>query len=149
MRAILQRAQHGAVLIDGRPVGQIEQGLVILVGVTHTDGSAEAVRLAEKVANLRIFEDANGKMNLSLLDTGEGALVISQFTLYANARRGRRPDFMAAAPPAIAEPLVERFVDALRAAGVGQVETGVFGAHMLVQIANDGPVTIILDTAEL
>lgn len=149
MRAILQRARQGAVLIDGRPVGQIEQGLVILLGVTHTDGPAEADRLAEKVANLRIFEDPEGKMNLSLLDKGGAALVVSQFTLYANAKRGRRPDFMGAAPPAIAEPLVSRFVDALRAKGVAQVETGVFGAHMLVQIANDGPVTIILDTAEL
>lgn len=149
MRAVVQRALRGSVRVQGKPVGEVGQGLVILVGVTHGDGPAEAGRLAEKVAHLRIFEDAQGKMNLSLLDVGGGALVVSQFTLYASTRRGRRPDFMAAAPPAIAESLVSRFCDALGAAGVRQVASGVFGAHMLVEIANDGPVTIILDTAEL
>jgi len=149
MRVLLQRVQRGSVQVAGRVVGAVERGYVLLVGVTHGDGEAEADRLADKVAHLRVFEDEAGKMNLSLLDVGGGALVVSQFTLYANARRGRRPDFIAAAPPAIAEPLVAHFADALRAQGVRPVEEGVFGAHMQVEILNDGPVTILLDTAEL
>jgi len=149
MRVLVQRVQRGSVQVEGRIVGRVGKGYVLLVGVTHGDGEAEADRLADKVAHLRVFEDEAGKMNLSLLDVGGGALVISQFTLYANARRGRRPDFIAAAPPAVAEPLVARFADALRALGVRPVEEGVFGAHMLVEILNDGPVTILLDTAEL
>ncbi len=149
MRAVLQRVARGSVAVAGRTVGEIARGLVVLVGVTHGDSEAEAVRLAEKVAYLRIFEDAAGKMNLSLRDVGGGALVVSQFTLYANARRGRRPDLTAAAPPAIAEPLVAHFARTLQAQGVAPVAHGVFGAHMLVEIANDGPVTIILDTADL
>jgi len=149
MRVLLQRVQRGSVQVAGRVVGAVERGYVLLVGVTHGDGEAEADRLADKVAHLRVFEDEAGKMNLSLLDVSGGALVVSQFTLYANARRGRRPDFIAAAPPAIAEPLVAHFADALRAQGVRPVEEGVFGAHMQVEILNDGPVTILLDTAEL
>lgn len=149
MRAIVQRVTRGSVQVEGRLVGEVAQGLVLLVGVTHGDDIAAATRLAEKVAHLRIFEDTAGKMNLSLLDVGGGALVISQFTLYANARRGRRPDFIAAAPPDVAAPLVAHFADTLRGLGVQPVEEGVFGAHMLVEIWNDGPVTIILDTAEL
>ncbi|HOG48703.1 MAG TPA: D-aminoacyl-tRNA deacylase [Anaerolineae bacterium] len=149
MRAIVQRVLRGSVRVEERVVGAVERGLVLLVGVTHGDGEAEALRLAGKVAHLRIFEDEAGKMNLSLLDVAGGALVISQFTLYANARRGRRPDFVAAAPPELAEPLVARFAEALRAQGVAHVQGGVFGAHMLVEIWNDGPVTIILDSAEL
>jgi D-tyrosyl-tRNA(Tyr) deacylase len=149
MRVLLQRVQRGLVQVEGRVTGSVERGYVLLVGVTHGDGEAEAHRLAEKVAHLRVFEDEAGKMNLSLLDVGGGALVVSQFTLYANARRGRRPDFIAAAPPAVAEPLVAHFADALRDLGVRPVEEGVFGAHMLVEILNDGPVTILLDTAEL
>ncbi len=149
MRAVVQRVQRGSVRVGDRITGQIERGLVVLVGVTHGDGEAEATRLANKVAHLRIFEDAEGKMNLSILDIAGGILAVSQFTLYANARRGRRPDFIAAAPPAVAEPLVARFVQALQAQGVATVAQGVFGAHMLVEILNDGPVTIILDTAEL
>ena len=149
MRAVVQRVLRGSVSVAGRRVGEIGRGLVVLVGVTHDDTDAEAVRLAEKIAHLRIFEDAAGKMNLSLLDVGGAVLAVSQFTLYANARRGRRPDFLAAAPPAVAEPLVARFVQALQAEGIGQVVTGVFGAHMLVEIWNDGPVTILLDTAEI
>ncbi len=149
MRAVVQRVQHGSVRVEDRVVGEVGQGLVVLVGVTHADGEDEAIRLADKVAHLRIFEDAQGKMNLSVLDIGGGILVVSQFTLYANTRRGRRPDFIAAAPPAVAGPLVARFVQALRAQGVSAMAQGVFGAHMLVDILNDGPVTIILDTAEL
>jgi len=149
MRVVVQRVVRGSVEVEGGLVSQIERGLVVLVGVTHTDGVAEAGRLAEKVAHLRIFEDPAGKMNLSVLDVGGAILVVPQFTLYASARRGRRPDLIAAAPPAVAEPLVDRFAQALCAQGVGRVCSGVFGAHMLVRIWNDGPVTIVLDTAEL
>ncbi|GAB4450684.1 MAG: D-aminoacyl-tRNA deacylase [Anaerolineae bacterium] len=149
MRAILQRVTHGQVTVANKVVGQTGPGYVILLGVTHTDTAAEARKLAEKTANLRVFEDAQGKMNLSALDVGAEMLVISQFTLYADARKGRRPSFTDAAAPAIAEPLVMQFVEFLRETGVKRVETGVFGAEMLVALENDGPVTIILDTATL
>lgn len=145
MRAVLQRVRQAAVLVDGQTIGAIDAGLVILVAVTHSDSEADARWLAQKIATLRIFEDARGKFNLSALDVGARALVVSQFTLYADARRGRRPDFIAAARPEIAEPLIERFCALLREQGLG-VETGKFQAHMLVQIYNDGPVTIILDS---
>jgi D-tyrosyl-tRNA(Tyr) deacylase len=130
-------------------VGQTGPGFVILLGVTHADTTAEAKKLAEKTANLRVFEDAQGKMNLSALDVGGEMLVISQFTLYADAKKGRRPSFTNAAAPDIAEPLVMQFVEFLRELGVESVETGVFGAEMRVALDNDGPVTIILDTAAL
>ena len=149
MRAILQRVRRGAVTVDDQVVGSIGTGLVILVGSTHGDGAAQAEVLARKVANLRIFEDEAGKMNLSALDIGGEALVISQFTLYADCRRGRRPSFTEAAQPEIAEPLIDHFMQALRAEGISHVGNGVFGRHMLVEIVNDGPVTITLDTAEL
>jgi len=149
MRAIVQRVRRGAVLVDGEIVGSVDTGLVVLIGVTHQDTEAEAQKLAHKIANLRIFEDNAGKMNLSALDVGAGVLVVSQFTLYADCRRGRRPSFTNAAPPEIAEPLIEHFVEKLREAGISRVETGVFRAYMLVEIHNDGPVTIILDTDEL
>jgi D-tyrosyl-tRNA(Tyr) deacylase len=129
-------------------VGTIGAGYVILVGVTHQDGPAEVKKLAEKVVHLRVFEDDHGKMNLSALDIGAAMLVISQFTLFADTKKGRRPSFTGAAPPDLAEPLVTQFVEQLRSLGVKQVETGVFGAMMLVHIENDGPVTIILDTDE-
>jgi len=145
VRSVVQRVSHGSVSIEGQVVGQIGRGLVVLLGVGHGDGEAEARLLAEKIANLRIFEDAAGKMNLSLLDIGGEALVVSQFTLYADTRRGRRPGFTDAALPDVAEPLVQRFADHLRAAGI-PVATGRFGAMMLVEIHNDGPVTILLDT---
>jgi D-aminoacyl-tRNA deacylase len=135
--------------VAGQTVGEIGPGLVILLGVGHGDGRSEADRLADKIANLRIFADAEGKTNLSALDVGGEALVISQFTLYADCRKGRRPSFVQAAPPDIAEPLVDYFGDRLKQNGVGRVETGVFGALMLVEIHNDGPFTIILDTDEL
>ncbi len=149
MRAVVQRVRRGAVLVDGEIVGSVDTGLVVLIGVTHQDTEAEAQKLAHKIANLRIFEDNAGKMNLSALDVGAGVLVVSQFTLYADCRRGRRPSFTNAAPPEIAEPLIEHFVEKLREAGISRVETGVFRAYMLVEIHNDGPVTIILDTDEL
>ena len=148
MRALVQRVTEGAVRVEGEVVGEIGEGLVIFVGVGDRDGAAEAEFLAGKVAALRIFGDEAGRFNRSLLDLGGGALVVSQFTLYADARKGRRPSFVHAAPPERAEELVEAFVAALRAAGVA-VETGRFRAVMSVEIHNDGPVTIWLDTDEL
>lgn len=150
MRAVLQRVKKGSVRVDGGEVtGSIEQGFVVLVGVGHDDGEAQAQWLARKIAGLRVFEDDAGKFNLSILDVGGGCLVVSQFTLYADARKGRRPSFTDAAPPDVAEPLIARFADMLRQAGVVRVEMGVFGARMQVAIFNDGPVTIWLDTAEM
>lgn len=148
MRAILQRVRRGSVSVEGEVVGEIDHGLVALVGSTHGDTAAEAHLLARKMANLRIFEDEAGKMNLSALEVGAGVLVISQFTLYADCRRGRRPSFTDAARPEAAAPLIEQFMQALQAEGLSQVASGVFGAHMLVEIHNDGPVTIMLDTEE-
>jgi D-tyrosyl-tRNA(Tyr) deacylase len=148
MRAILQRVRRGSVSVDDQVVGSIGLGLVILVGTTHSDTAREADTLAHKIANLRIFEDLAGKMNLSALDVGAEALVVSQFTLYADCRRGRRPSFTHAARPEIAEPLIEHFIGALQAEGIARVASGLFGAMMLVEIQNDGPVTIILDSDE-
>jgi len=146
MRIVLQRVRRGSVAVDGRVTGSIENGFVALVGVTHTDTQDEAELLAKKTANLRVFEDAEGKMNLSALDVGGGVLVISQFTLYADSRKGCRPSFTDAARPEVAAPLVDYYAERLRAEGVTRVENGVFGAMMLVEIHNDGPVTIILDS---
>lgn len=145
MRLVIQRVSKGSVTVDGDVVGSIGMGFVILVGVTHTDTETEARWLANKAAGLRVFTDDDGKFNLSLQDVGGEALVVSQFTLYADARKGRRPGFTDAAPPEIAEPLVEKFAEFLREAGVKKVESGVFGAMMQVEIHNDGPVTIIID----
>jgi D-aminoacyl-tRNA deacylase len=147
MRAVIQRVRRGAVLVDGQAVGQIGAGLVVLVGATRDDTVAQAELLAQKILSLRIFEDAGGKMNRSALDVGGEFLVISQFTLYADCRHGRRPSFTDAAPPDLAQPLIDQFGNALRRLGAIRVETGVFGARMLVEIENDGPVTIILDTS--
>ena len=144
MRALLQRVSKARVTVRGEEVGAIGKGFVVLLGVTHNDGHSEADWLANKVAGLRLFEDANGKMNLSLNDVGGRALVVSQFTLYANARKGRRPSFIDAAPPQEAEPLVDRFAQQLRQSGL-VVETGVFGEMMTVEIHNDGPVTLMLE----
>ena len=144
MRTVIQRVSHGKVTVEGRVVAEIGHGLVILLGVSPLDSEAQAKFLAEKVANLRIFEDAQEKMNLSLLDVKGAAIVVSQFTLYADARKGRRPSFTEAAPPEVARPLVDRFVEYLQAQGV-ETQTGEFGAHMVVDITNDGPVTILLD----
>jgi len=145
MKAVVQRVSRASVTVDGETVGAIGPGLMILLGVTHRDGEEQARWLANKVAGLRIYEDAEGKMNRSLLDEGGSALVVSQFTLYGDCRKGRRPSFTDAARPEVAEPLCERFIGLLREAGVGQVESGVFGAHMTVEIHNDGPVTLILE----
>jgi D-aminoacyl-tRNA deacylase len=144
MRALVQRVSYGKVSVEGQTVSEISNGLVILLGVGHGDGEAQAAWLAEKIANLRIFEDADGKMNLSLRDVGGSALVVSQFTLYADSQKGRRPSFVNAALPDVAEPLVEKFAEMIRQQGV-PAGVGVFGAHMLVEIHNDGPVTIWLE----
>lgn len=144
MRVLLQRVTKGSVTVDGTVAGSVEHGFVALVGVTQGDGEAQAAWLAKKVAGLRVFEDEAGKMNLSVQDVGGSVLAVSQFTLYANTEKGRRPSFIEAADPQIAEPLVERFCELLRAEGV-PVQTGVFGAMMMVEIHNDGPVTILLE----
>ncbi len=144
MRALLQRVSQAKVTVNGRITGQIERGFVILLGVTHSDTTKEADWLANKVAGLRLFEDKAGKMNLSLNDIDGALLVISQFTLYGDARKGRRPSFTAAARPEQAEPLVDTFCEKLRGMGY-TVATGVFGAHMEVEIHNDGPVTLMLE----
>ena len=144
MRALVQRVSQASVSVEGKVVGAIGRGAVALVGVTHGDTKEQAEWLARKVAGLRIFEDSAGKINASLLDVDGAALVISQFTLYADTRKGRRPSFTDAAQPEIAEPLVNHFAQTLRGHGV-PVETGIFGAHMLVEIHNDGPVTIMLE----
>ncbi len=148
MRAVLQRVSAASVEVAGRIVGQIGPGLLILLGVGHNDTADDARFLADKTAGLRIFADADGKFNRSLLDTAGAALVVSQFTLFADARKGRRPSFTDAAPPAQAEHLVAAYCTALRALGVS-VETGVFGAMMQVALVNEGPVTIILDSETL
>lgn len=145
MRAVVQRVRRGRVSVDERVLAEIGPGLVVLLGAGHGDTEAQAKLLVEKIAHLRIFEDEQGKMNQSVLDTSGQAIVVSQFTLYADTRRGRRPSFTDAALPEIASPLVDRFVELMREAGV-PTQTGEFGAHMLVEIENDGPVTILLDT---
>ncbi len=149
MKAILQRVRRARVEIEGKPVGEIGQGLMALLGVLEGDGVEQADFLAEKAANLRIFEDGNGKMNRSLLDIGGGMLIVSNFTLCADARHGRRPSFTASAKPETANALYERFIAAVKDTGVSPVESGRFGADMQVTLQNDGPVTIILDTDEI
>lgn len=148
MRGLIQRVTAASVAVDGEVVGQIGRGFLVLLGVTHADGPREAAWLAQKVAGLRVFDDARGKMNLGLADVGGAVLVVSQFTLYGDARKGRRPDFLQAARPEHAEPLVEQFVAALQDQGLC-VETGRFRAMMTVSLVNDGPVTLWLDTADL
>lgn len=148
MKAVLQRVSSAKVEIDGKIIGKIGKGLMILLGVVQGDGVDEADFLAEKAAGLRIFEDENGKMNQSLLDIQGEMLVVSNFTLCADARHGRRPSFTNAAAPAEAKSLYERFIAASKDTGI-LVQTGEFGADMLVSIENDGPVTIILDTTEI
>jgi len=145
VRAVVQRVSQARVLVDGRVTGAISAGLLVLLGVGRNDTAESAAYLAEKIVNLRIFEDEQGKMNRSLLDMGGAALVVSQFTLYGDARGQRRPSFIQAAPPEEGKRLYEEFVRALRAHGL-RVETGVFQAHMAVELTNDGPVTILLDS---
>ncbi len=144
MRALLQRVSKASVTVDEQTISAIGNGLLILLGVGHGDGEEQAKFLADKIANLRVFEDEQGKTNLSILDVKGDAIVVSQFTLYADTRKGRRPSFTDAALPEIAEPLVDRFVELLRGYGV-PTQTGKFGAHMEVEIHNNGPVTIWLE----
>lgn len=144
MRAVLQRVTRATVAVHGELVGTVARGWLVLLGVAPGDTQKEVEWLAEKVAHLRAFEDAEGKMNLSVLDVNGGALVVSQFTLYGECTKGRRPSFTAAAPPAVAEPLYEAFVVALKARGV-PVNTGRFGADMQIELLNDGPVTFVID----
>ena len=141
MRAVIQRVNYGRVTVGDRVTADIGSGLVILLGVGPGDDEQRSAALAEKIAQLRIMEDAEGRMNLSLLDTGGAAVVVSQFTLFADTRKGNRPSFINAAPPEIASPLVDHFVEQLRSYGI-PVQTGEFGAHMRVALENDGPVTI-------
>ncbi len=144
MRAVIQRVTRASVTVEGRVVGTIQRGLAILIGVRAGDMEAEAQWMANKIAALRIFDDEEGKLNRSVQDVGGNILVISQFTLYADARKGRRPSYTDAAPPEVAEPLIRRLVELLEAEGI-PVRTGIFRAHMLVEIHNDGPVTILLE----
>jgi D-tyrosyl-tRNA(Tyr) deacylase len=145
MRVVVQRVSRASVTIDGEVVGRIDRGLMILLGITHDDKPEQARWLAEKVIGLRIFNDADGKMNLGITDIGGAVLVVSQFTLYGDAQKGRRPSFIAAARPEQAIPLYEEFINGIKALGV-PVETGRFGAMMQVELVNDGPVTLIIDT---
>ena len=147
MKVVIQRVSRGSVSINGKTVGKVGKGYVILLGIAKSDGEADIDYLVEKIVHLRIFEDEQGKMNLSLLDVGGSVLVVSQFTLYANTRKGRRPSFIQAAPPEIAIPLYEKFIEKMRRFAI-DVQTGEFGAMMSVDICNEGPVTIIIDSEE-
>ena len=144
MRALIQRVKTGKVIVDGQTVAEIAHGMVILLGIGQGDSENQARFLAGKIARLRIFEDQEGKFNKSILDTGGAAIVVSQFTFYADTRKGRRPSFSEAAAPEVAAPLVELFAAILRELGI-PTRNGVFGAHMLVEIENDGPVTILIE----
>lgn len=148
MRALVQRVSSASVTVADERLAQMQAGVLVLVGVTHEDTQAESRLLASKIANLRIFPDSEGRMNVSLVDAGLAAIVVSQFTLYGDARRGRRPSFIGAAQPDVAAPLVDHLAHELRSLGV-EVGQGRFGAEMAVALVNDGPVTIWLDTAEL
>jgi D-tyrosyl-tRNA(Tyr) deacylase len=145
MRVLLQRVSRAEVRVHERVTGRIARGYLLLVGITHDDTEGRAVKLAEKVVGLRLFPDADGKMNLALADVAGAVLVVSQFTLYGDARKGRRPSFIDAARPEVAVPLYERFITLLRGHGI-PVETGEFGADMQVDLLNDGPVTLMLDS---
>ena len=145
MRSVVQRVASSRVTVDERVTGEVKKGLLVLLGVTHDDTSKDVDYMVDKVTNLRIFEDENDKMNLSLKDIGGEVMAVSQFTLYGDARKGRRPSFSDAARPDVANPLYEEFVEKLRAQGI-TVGTGEFGAHMMVELTNDGPVTILLES---
>lgn len=146
MRAVVQRVTRASVTVDGEVTGAIEAGLLVLLGAGHGDGASDLAYLVDKIVNLRIFADEAGKMNRSVLDLGGGVLVVSQFTLYGDARKGRRPAFTDAMEPVAAKALYLQSLEALRQAGVARVEAGVFAADMKVELVNDGPVTILLDS---
>src|SRR5438067_6176199 len=148
MRALIQRVSHASVMVDEQAVGQISRGLLVLLGIGQDDSEIQVKILTDKIVHLRIFGDDEGKMNRSLLDIGGEVLVVSQFTLYADVRKGRRPSFTDAAPPAVAEPLVERFKEAIAAHNL-KVAGGIFGAYMDVELLNNGPVTIWMDSEQL
>jgi D-tyrosyl-tRNA(Tyr) deacylase len=148
MRAVIQRVQFSKVVVEGQTTGEIGPGLLVLLGVTHDDTDKDIAWLVKKIVNLRIFRDDAGKMNLSVQDIGGDILVVSQFTLYANAKKGNRPSYIRSAPPDVAIPLYERFLTQLKSTFSGAVATGEFGAMMEVSLLNDGPVTIILDSRE-
>ncbi|MDW3649464.1 MAG: D-aminoacyl-tRNA deacylase [Bacteroidia bacterium] len=148
MRAVIQRVSHSKVVVEGRTTGEIEKGLLVLLGVTHADERADIDWLIKKITNLRIFNDEQGKMNLSVKDIGGDILVVSQFTLYADAKKGNRPSYIRSAPPEVSIPMYENFVELLALNFEGKVATGEFGAMMEVSLLNDGPVTIILDSKE-
>lgn len=147
MRIVLQRVTHASVVVDGQTIGAIDRGYLLLVGVGHNDDQATLDRMARKVVNLRLFPNAQGKFDRSLLDVDGGVLVVSQFTLFGDARKGNRPSFVDAARPELASPMCDAFVAALRDLGVGRVEAGRFAADMQVTLCNDGPVTLWLDSA--
>jgi D-tyrosyl-tRNA(Tyr) deacylase len=149
MRAVIQRATHSGVTINGEIKGKINKGFCILLGIGNDDSMEEVDYLASKIVNLRVFEDENGKLNLSIMDIKGEVLIISQFTLYADCAKGRRPSFINAAPPVKAIPLYEAFIKKIGELGIENVQTGEFGADMKVEILNDGPVTIIMDTKEM
>ena len=149
MKAVIQRVRSASVTVEGERISEIGGGLLILLGVAEGDTERDAEVLADKIANLRIFSDSEGKMNLSLLTTGGAALIVSQFTLCANCSHGRRPDFFGAAKPAVAEELYEYFCTRIRMCGVAEIGKGIFGADMQVELLNDGPVTIIIHSREL
>ncbi len=146
MRAIIQRVSFSKVEVEKEVVGEISQGLMVLLGITHEDGEEDIKRIVKKIVNLRIFNDEEGKMNLSVQDIDGGIQVISQFTLYADTKKGNRPSYVRSAPPDLSEPLYQKFVDHLKTVFLGPVATGAFGAEMEVSLLNHGPVTIILDS---
>ena len=148
MRAVVQRVRSARVTVGGETVGEIGPGLMVLLGVRIEDGEADAAYMADKILHLRVFEDEEGKMNRSVKEVEGGVLLVSQFTLYGDARKGRRPGFTEAAPPTLADPLYHRVAEIVRAGGV-PVETGRFGAHMVVALENDGPVTLLLESRRL
>jgi len=147
MRAVIQRVSSASVTVDGEIIGEIGAGLLVFLGIHHDDGSRELTWMADKISNLRIFEDKEGKMNNSLLDTGGAMLVVSQFTLYGDCRKGRRPGYSAAAPPEFANALYENFITRIKETGI-KTASGKFQAHMDVQLINDGPVTLLLDSSK-
>ena len=147
MRAVIQRVSSASVTVDSEITGKIGHGLLVLLGIHHDDGDSEIKWMAEKISNLRIFEDNNDKMNRSLMDTGGAMLVVSQFTLYGDCRKGRRPGYSAAAPPEQANALYEKFIDTVKALGI-ETASGRFQAHMQVSLVNDGPVTLLLDSSK-